>query len=95
MSTLLQIRVDEEIKNQATAVYESLGIDISTAVRMFLKKSIAINGIPFDVKNEIKKAEFISAIKEMNDISKENGNSEMSLEEINNVITETRNKKNK
>ena len=37
---LLQIRVDEELKNQANAIYNELGIDLSTAVRMFLKKSV-------------------------------------------------------
>lgn len=90
MGTMLQIRIDEDLKNQATAVYESLGIDLSTAVRMFLKKSVAVNGVPFELRNEQKKAEIRAAIKEMNDISKANGNSEMSLEEINEIITETR-----
>ena len=93
MNTMLQIRVDEDLKNQAIAVYEKLGMDISTAVRLFLKKSIAVNGIPFDLRNEQRKAEVRTAIKEMNDISKENGNSEMSLEEINEIIAETRNAK--
>lgn len=93
MGTMLQIRIDEDLKNQATAVYESLGIDLSTAVRMFLKKSVAVNGVPFELRNEQKKAELRAAIKEMNDISKANGNSEMTLEEINEIITETRNAK--
>ena len=93
MGAMLQIRIDEDLKNQATEVFDSLGIDLSTAVRMFLKKSVAMNGIPFDVKNEQKKAELRAVIKEMNDISKANGNSEMSIEEINEIITETRNAK--
>ena len=93
MGIMLQIRVDEDLKNQATTVFENLGMDISTAVRLFLKKSVATNGIPFDLKNETRKAEVRKAIKEMQDISKANGNSEMSLEEINEIITETRNAK--
>lgn len=93
MGSMLQIRVDEDLKNQATTVFENLGMDISTAVRLFLKKSVATNGIPFDLKNETRKAEVRKAIKEMQDISKANGNSEMSLEEINEIITETRNAK--
>lgn len=92
MNTLLQIRIDEDLKKEAAAVYENLGMDLSTAVRLFLKKSIAVNGVPFELRNnEEKKAEFRSAIKEMNDISKKNGNSEMTLEEINEIIAETRN----
>ena len=39
---LLQIRVDEELKKQASAIYNELGIDISTAVRMFLKRTVQI-----------------------------------------------------
>ncbi|MDD7224360.1 MAG: type II toxin-antitoxin system RelB/DinJ family antitoxin, partial [Lachnospiraceae bacterium] len=38
-TTLVQVRIDDELKNQATAVYDALGIDLSTAVRMFLKRS--------------------------------------------------------
>ncbi len=93
MGTMLQIRIDEDLKNQATEIFNSLGIDLSTAVRMFLKKSVAVNGMPFELRNEQKKAELRAAIKEMNDISKANGNSEITLEEINEIITETRNAK--
>ena len=35
-STLVQIRVDEKLKDDAAAVYEHLGLDLSTAVRIFL-----------------------------------------------------------
>lgn len=34
-STLVQIRVDEKLKNDVSAVYENLGLDLSTAVRIF------------------------------------------------------------
>ena len=39
---VLQIRIEEELKNQAGAIYNELGMDLSTAVRMFLKKSISV-----------------------------------------------------
>ena len=45
-TTLVQVRIDDELKNQATAVYDALGIDLSTAVRMFLKRSVMVNGVP-------------------------------------------------
>ncbi|MBO7078577.1 MAG: type II toxin-antitoxin system RelB/DinJ family antitoxin, partial [Bacilli bacterium] len=38
--TVLQVRVDEELKNQAGAIYNELGMDLSTAIRMFLKRSV-------------------------------------------------------
>ena len=44
-STLVQIRVDEKLKDDAAAVYENPGLDLSTAVRIFFKRSVAENGI--------------------------------------------------
>ena len=48
-TTLVQVRIDDELKNQATAIYDALGIDLSTAVRMFLKRSVMVNGVPFSM----------------------------------------------
>lgn len=44
---LVQFRVDDKTKQEATALFEKLGIDLSTALRMFLKRSIIMGGIPF------------------------------------------------
>lgn len=94
---LLQIRVDEELKNQANAVYNEIGIDLSTAVRMFLKKSVLEGGIPFDTKIDQSTLKAILAVDNMRTASENNGNSEMSLDEINEEIRlareERRNKK--
>ena len=37
---IVQFRVDDDLKMQATSVYEKLGIDLSTALRMFMKSSV-------------------------------------------------------
>ena len=83
---LLQIRIDEELKNQANAIYNELGIDLSTAVRMFLKKSVLEGGIPFDTKVDQITLNAILAVDKMRTLSENNGNSEMSLDEINEEI---------
>lgn len=83
---LLQIRVDEELKNQANAVYNKIGIDLSTAVRMFLKKSVLEGGIPFDTKIDQSTLKAILAVDNMRTASENNGNSEMGLDEINKEI---------
>ena len=83
---LLQIRVDEELKNQANAIYNELGIDLSTAVRMFLKKSVLEGGIPFDTKVDSLTLSTILSVDKMRTTSESNGNSEMSLDEINEEI---------
>lgn len=94
---LLQIRVDEELKNQANAIYNELGIDLSTAVRMFLKKSVIEGGIPFSTKVDQSTLSTILAVDKMRTTSENNGNSKMSLEEINEEIklarTERKNRK--
>ena len=43
----IQVRVDETIRAQAQAVVTSMGIDLASAVRMFLVQMIKENGLPF------------------------------------------------
>lgn len=50
MSKTLQIRIDDAMKNAADELFLSLGLDISTAVRIFLAISIENGGLPFEVK---------------------------------------------
>lgn len=93
---VLQVRVDEKLKNQATLVYNELGIDLSTAIRMFLKKSVLIGGIPFDTKISDETLNAILSLDTMRSMSEENGNSLMDLDSINEEIKQTRGeKKNK
>ncbi|CBJ22508.1 conserved hypothetical protein [Streptococcus mitis B6] len=46
----IAVRVDDELKKEATAIFNELGLDMSTAVKLFLKQSVLTRGIPFDVK---------------------------------------------
>lgn len=45
----LNVRVDEDLKKQASELFASLGLDMSTAVNMFLRQSVMRDGIPFEV----------------------------------------------
>ena len=49
MSTIA-IRVDDKLKEEATAVYKELGLDMTTAVKLFLRQSVLTRSIPFDLK---------------------------------------------
>ena len=80
-TSLVQVRIDEDLKNQATEIYDALGIDLSTAVRMFLKRSVMVNGIPFSMtipKQNIRAEKAITALQEMSKESELNGTTEMS-----------------
>jgi DNA-damage-inducible protein J len=46
---IITARVSMKTKEQARKVFESVGLDMTTAINIFLKKSIAANGIPFSV----------------------------------------------
>lgn len=87
---VLQVRLDEDLKNKATAVYNELGIDLSTAVRMFLKRSVVEGGIPFSTRINESTLDAILAIEDMRNTSEKNGNSSMTLEEINDEIKKSR-----
>lgn len=90
MATVLQVRLDDELKAQATMVYDQLGLDLSSAVRMFLKKSVAVNGIPFEVRNESSRSKAEAALLSMRVAAEENGLSDLTLDEINEIIRKAR-----
>ena len=92
---MLQVRIDDELKNQAVVVFEQLGIDLSTAIRMFLKRSVLVGGIPFEAKIDETTLKSIVAVESMRNISEKNGNSEMTLDEINEEIKKAREERRK
>ena len=49
-TTVLQVRMDEDLKNEASELFEKLGLDIPTAIRIFFKRAVTEKGIPFEVR---------------------------------------------
>ncbi len=49
-TTMMHIRVDEETKVQATQTLEELGLTVSDAVRLFLKRVVIEEGLPLTLK---------------------------------------------
>ena len=90
---LIQVRVDSETKAQASQLFESLGLDLSTAIRVFLRKAIIEGGMPFDIKQDRSGQEAIEAMRACQALSKENGNSDLTLDEINEIIAAVRAKR--
>lgn len=92
-TTLMQFRVDEELKAQASAVCENLGIDLPTAIRMFMKRAVIVNGIPFSMtlpKSDYRNERAVRAMYEASEKAKRNGTANMTLEEINEEIAAAR-----
>lgn len=65
------VRMDSEIKRQCEELYGELGIDLTTAINVFLRQSLRAGGFPFDVRLERPNAETLSAIREAERISKD------------------------
>jgi DNA-damage-inducible protein J len=51
MTKAIQIRVDEKLKQDADLIFEDLGMDTPTAIRLFLKKVVVSKSIPFELKS--------------------------------------------
>ena len=50
--TTIQIRIDEKTKKEAIKVFNDLGIDMSTGIKIFLKKVVTAQGVPFQLITE-------------------------------------------
>ena len=88
-TALVQIKVDTETKTEVTSIYESLGLDLPTAVRIFFKKSIAVGGLPFELRDDTRSNRWYIYKNARNSIQKNNV-PEMSLDEINAEIAAVR-----
>ena len=49
LSTDVRSRVEPELKHEAAAVLEAAGLDISTAIRLFLRSVVETGGLPFEI----------------------------------------------
>ncbi|HBW73705.1 MAG TPA: hypothetical protein DEF59_00350 [Candidatus Magasanikbacteria bacterium] len=52
MNTTLQIRIDNKTKKSAAKILESLGLDLSSGIKIFLNQVLQHKGIPFLVLTE-------------------------------------------
>ncbi len=51
-TTNFSVRMDSDIKKQCEAMYGELGINLTTAINVFLRQSLRVGGFPFDVRME-------------------------------------------
>lgn len=65
-TTNLNIRVDEDLKRRAEAIFSELGLNMSTAMNIFLRYSVRYGGIPFELRIENPNAETLTAIDDVN-----------------------------
>ena len=90
---MLQVRIDDETKNKANALFNEMGIDLSTAVRIFIKKCLAVGGLPFEMSINNSTVKALQSLERMGQRSKELGNDKLTLDEINEIIDKARKEK--
>ncbi|MDR1627407.1 MAG: type II toxin-antitoxin system RelB/DinJ family antitoxin [Oscillospiraceae bacterium] len=64
-SCVVQVRLDEKVKQKADKLFDDLGFDTPTAIRIFLAQAIKNRGLPFDVRQITNNAETLEAIEEI------------------------------
>ena len=89
-NNLVQFRADEDLKLQATVICNKLGIDLQSYLRMCLSRLVSNNGVPFSMQVDEMENKGIKAMRKAQRIAEQKGISDMTLDEINAEIAETR-----
>lgn len=63
-SVSTNIKIDPELKEQAQDLFESLGMNLTTAVNIFLRQSVREQAIPFRIGEPVPNAETLQAIRD-------------------------------
>jgi DNA-damage-inducible protein J len=68
--TTLNIRIDEKIKESARKIFAHMGLDLSSAVKLFLYQSVEEQRIPFELRtingySENYESEILKEVKDM------------------------------
>ena len=63
-TTNINVRVDAALKQEAEALFNDLGLNMSSAITMFLRSAVSHDGIPFEVKRMTPNAETQAALAE-------------------------------
>ena len=61
-ATNLNIRTDKDVKEQAEQLFAELGLNMTTAINLFLRTAIRKRGIPFDLLLDVPNDTTVAAI---------------------------------
>ena len=68
-STNLNIRLDSNLKKEAEDLFKRLGLNMSTAINVFLTQSVREQAIPFQIKEDKPNKKLLKALKEAEKIA--------------------------
>ena len=81
----MSIRLDSEVKEQAQQVFNHLGMDMTTAITIFLRQVLQYQGLPFDVRLD----ENRKLIQVLTDVD-QHRNMSQSFESVSNLMEDLR-----
>lgn len=64
-TTNLNVRVDSTLKQESDMLFKNLGLNMSTAINMFLTKCVKTSSIPFKIEDPKPSKELKKALKEV------------------------------
>ncbi len=64
----MSIRMDAELKKQADAMLSDMGLNMTTAMNMFLRQVVRQGRIPFEIATDIPNSETLAAMREVDDM---------------------------
>ena len=90
-NTNVTIRMDKKTKQDFEVFCDNVGINLTTAFNMFVKATLRTRELPFIVSdNNQGRKRFLKTIEDMQEESVINGTSEMTMDEIDDIIAEVR-----
>ena len=69
-TTNLNVRVDSTLKQESDMLFKNLGLNMSTAINMFLTKCVKTSSIPFRIEEPKPSKELKRALKEVDYMEK-------------------------
>lgn len=68
LTSAINVQVDKKIKDEATTILKDLGLNMSTAINMFLAQIVKKDGIPFEITNTKPSKELLEALAEVDEM---------------------------
>ncbi len=69
-STNLNVRIDSNLKKEADDLFKRLGLNMSSAINVFLTQSVREQAIPFEIHEDRPNKKLLKALKEAEKIEK-------------------------
>jgi DNA-damage-inducible protein J len=95
-TTNLSIRIDRNLKDEADMVFNALGMNLTTAITVFVRQAVRQKKIPFEIsldtgsENKVTMAEAMVASERIWQASVQNGTDTMTMDEIDTEIAAAR-----